>query len=293
MLMVIYMSLGVCLAGGGVKGAAHIGALKAMEENNIKIDCISGTSSGSIVAMLYAVGYSSNEIKNIFTENAKKIKYIDFKNICNIIKRLIVEHKFIIEGFNTGQIIENIINIYCLKKGIQNIRDIERNILIASVSLNTGKVLFFESIKKEYRYSDETVHIKNVNVGKAVRASCSFPGVFCPCKINDDILIDGGVRENIPWKEIKKIGIDKVLCITFEENKKYKKDKNIVDVITNSINLMSRELSNYELDGTDYLLKIYTKEVSLLDSKEIDYLYEQGYNQTKEYLKNFINNKNI
>ena len=91
----------------------------------------------------------------------------------------------------------------------------------------------------------------------------------------------------------KKIGIDKVLCITFEENKKYKKDKNIVDVITNSINLMSRELSNYELDGTDYLLKIYTKEVSLLDSKEIDYLYEQGYNQTKEYLKNFINNKNI
>ena len=87
MLMVIYMSLGVCLAGGGVKGAAHIGALKAMEENNIKIDCISGTSSGSIVAMLYAVGYSSNEIKNIFTENAKKIKYIDFKNICNIIKR--------------------------------------------------------------------------------------------------------------------------------------------------------------------------------------------------------------
>ena len=65
------MSLGVCLAGGGVKGAAHIGVLKAMEESNIKIDCISGTSSGSIVAMLYAVGYSSDEIKNIFTENAK------------------------------------------------------------------------------------------------------------------------------------------------------------------------------------------------------------------------------
>ena len=74
MVLVINMKLGLCLAGGGVKGAAHIGAIKALEEKNVQIDCISGTSSGSIVAVLYASGYTSNEIKNIFEENAKKIR---------------------------------------------------------------------------------------------------------------------------------------------------------------------------------------------------------------------------
>ena len=59
------MKLGLTLAGGGVKGAAHIGVLKYMEENNIKIDYISGTSSGSIVSSLYAVGYKSDEIYDI------------------------------------------------------------------------------------------------------------------------------------------------------------------------------------------------------------------------------------
>ena len=273
------------MAGGGVKGAAHIGAIKALEEKNIKIDCISGTSSGSIVAVLYASGYNSKEIKEIFEKNAKKIKYIDFKNIIKIIGNIFKKHKFLIEGFNTGEIIEKIINKYCKRKGIVNIRDIKKDILIASVSINSGKVYFFESLKKENRYSDEIVHIKDIDIGKAVRASCSYPGVFCPCIIKDDLVIDGGVRENIPWKEVKKLGIDKVLCISFEEEKKYKKDKNIIDVISGAINLMGRELSNYELYGADYLLKIKTKEISLLDASEIDYLYNQGYYQMKKYLE--------
>lgn len=282
---VILMKVGLCLAGGGVKGAAHIGVIKALEEENINIDCISGTSSGSIVAVLYAAGYTSNEIIKIFGENAKKIKYIDFRNILNIIKNFFKTHKFIIEGFNSGETIEKIINKYCKEKGIINIRDINKNVLIASVSLNSGNVCIFESIKKEYRYSDEIVHIKNIEIGKAVRASCSYPGVFCPCKVKNDVLIDGGVRENVPWKELKNIGVDDVICVTFEENKKYKKDKNIIDVISSSINLMGRELSNYEIDGVDYLLKIKTKEISLLDSSEIDYLYSQGYFQMKRFLK--------
>ena len=60
------MKLGLCLAGGGIKGAAHIGVLKAFEERGIKIDMISGASSGSIVATLFAVGYNTSEIYNFF-----------------------------------------------------------------------------------------------------------------------------------------------------------------------------------------------------------------------------------
>ena len=284
------MKLGVCLAGGGVKGAAHIGALKALKEKNIEIDCISGTSSGSIVATLYASGYSCEEILNIFKQYSKKIKYIDLKNIYNIIKKIIFEHKFVIEGFNTGEVIEKTIDKLCNNKKIYNINDIKNKLLIASVSLNNGKVYFFENLNNRNTYSDEIISINNINIGKAVRASCSFPGVFCPVKYNEDLLIDGGVRENVPWKEVKKRGIDTVLCIAFEEEIKNKKDKNIIDSISGAMNLISRELSNYELNGADYVLKIKTKEISLLDFKEIEYLYNLGYNKTKEYLEKYLLN---
>ena len=69
------LRIGLCLSGGGIKGAAHIGVLKALEEKHVKIDCISGASSGSIVAALYAIGYTPDEIYSIFKEYASKIKY--------------------------------------------------------------------------------------------------------------------------------------------------------------------------------------------------------------------------
>ena len=71
------MKNGLCLAGGGVKGAAHIGAIKALEEENIKFQYIGGTSSGSIVACLYACGFTSDEMYEIFKKYCKKIKYVD------------------------------------------------------------------------------------------------------------------------------------------------------------------------------------------------------------------------
>lgn len=282
------MKLGICLAGGGVKGVAHIGALKALNEKKIQIDCISGTSSGSIVASLYASGYSCEEILSIFKQYSKKIKYIDLKNIYNITKTLICKHKFVVEGFNTGEVIEKTINKLCNKKNVYNISDIKNKIIIASVSLNNGKVYFFENLNNRSTYSDETISVNNIDIGKAVRASCSFPGFFCPVKYNEDLLIDGGVRENVPWKEVRKRGIDKVFCISFEEEIKNKKNKNIIDSIYGAINLMGRELSNYELSGADYILKIKTKEISLFDYKEIEYLYNLGYNKTKEYLEKYL-----
>ena len=72
------MKLGVCLSGGGIKGVAHIGVLKALEESNIEIDCISGTSSGSIVETLYAAGYSCEEMLEIFNKYSKKLSILIF-----------------------------------------------------------------------------------------------------------------------------------------------------------------------------------------------------------------------
>ncbi|MFR5683752.1 MAG: patatin-like phospholipase family protein, partial [Clostridia bacterium] len=230
------MKIGLCLAGGGIKGAAHIGAIKALEEENIRFDYVSGTSSGSIVATLYAVCYCAEDMYKLFKKYSKKIKYVDFKNILKTIWGLITERK-IINGLNSGVQIEKIINGECNLRNIQNIKDIKMPILIPSVDLNTGNIYIFSSINFRNKISDNIFYINDIEIGKAIRESCIYPGVFSPCNYKDIELIDGGIRENVPWKETKKIGADKVISIIFEKEINKKCHNNIIDVISNSIDI--------------------------------------------------------
>lgn len=286
-------NLGICFAGGGVKGAAHIGALKAFEEEGINFKYISGTSSGSIVATLYACGYSSEEIYKLFKKYCKQIKYVDGINIIKAIFGLIFERKIIIDGLTNGNKIQKIINEACKEKNINNINQIKRNLIIPAVDLYDGKLYIFSSKNNRAIYSNNIKYIYDCEIGKVVQASCSYPGIFSPCKYKNTKLIDGGIRENVPWKLTKLNGAAKVISIVFEKdiNTNRKKEKNIIEVISNSIDILSYELSNYELAGADYLLKIKTNNIELLDISKIDYLYKLGYKIAKEKLttKELIN----
>ena len=289
------MSIGICFAGGGIKGVAHIGALKALEEENIKFDYIAGTSSGSIVACLYSVGYNSDEIYEIFKKYINKINYFEIKNVIKLIFGILIKRKIIITGLNSGKKIEKLINKECAKKEINNINQINKNLLIPCVNLKTGDVYIFSSIKNRNRkeYSDNIIYKNIINLGKAVRASCSYPGVFSPCIIEDNYMVDGGIRENVPWKELKQCGAQKVISIIFQNEIKEKNKIDMFDVISGSMELLCRELSNYELNGADYLLKIKTKNIQLLDKTKLDYLYNLGYIETKgkiKEIKELINN---
>lgn len=275
------MKIGICFAGGGIKGVAHIGVLKALEEENIKFDFISGTSSGSIVAALYSIGYSADEIYEIFKKYNKKINYFEIKNIFKLIYGIIIKRKIIITGLNGGKKIEKLINQECNKKNINNINQINKKLLIPSVNLCNGKVVIFSSIKNRSIYSDKIIYNNNFDIGKAVRASCSYPGIFEPMPFGNEYLIDGGIRENVPWKELKENGADKVISIVFQNEIEKKEKINIFDSISGAIELLCHELSNYELEGADYLLKIKTKDISLLDKSKMKYLYQLGYIQTK------------
>lgn len=278
------MSLGLALSGGGVKGAAHIGVLKALDEENIKIDYIGGTSSGSIVATLYAAGYKPDEIHDIFKKYCKKIKYIDIKNIFKLFFGLITTGTIVIDGLNSGKSISKLINKMCNEKNIYNIYDIKMLLVIPSVNMCTGEVMCFTSSKIR-AFSDNTVFVNDAEIGNAVQASCSFPTVFSPCDYKGDKLIDGGARENVPWREVKFLGADKVISVIFQNEADKNCCKNLIDVAFRSFELMSKELSKYELDGMDYFIKIKSKKVSLLDMGRIDEFYELGYNETKKFLK--------
>ena len=275
------MKIGLCLSGGGVKGAAHIGALKALEEENIKIDCISGTSSGSIVSSLYAMGYTPNEIYLLFKKFGKEISKVDTLKIIKLIYGLIFKRKIIIEGLNSGNKLYKIVQEQASKKEIKQIKDIKMPLIIPSVNLYNGEIYLFTSLENNRKYSDEYITLNNIEIGRAVQASCSYPGVFCPVNLKNKKLIDGGVRENTPWKELKELGADKIISIVFEKEEKIKKDVNMIDCIIKAMEIQSHELYNYEVDGLEYILKIKTDLTSLLEIEKIDELYKEGYKQTK------------
>lgn len=280
-------NLGICFAGGGVKGAAHIGVLKAFEEEGIDFEYVSGTSSGSIVATLYVCGYSAEEIYSLFKKYCKQIKYVDGINIVKTILGLIFERKIVIDGLTNGNKIKKIVDTACKEKAITNINQIKKNLIIPAVDLYDGKLYAFSSKHNRTMYSNNIKYVYDCEIGQIVQASCSYPGIFSPCKYKNTKLIDGGIKENVPWKLTKLNGAEKVISIVFEKdiNINRKKEKNIIEVITNSIDILSCELANYELAGADYLLKINTKNIELLDFTKINYLYTLGYNIAKDTIK--------
>ena len=276
---------GLCFSGGGIKVASHIGALKALEEKNIKFDCVSGASSGSIIATLYALGYNSDEMWKMFQKYYKKIKYAEWKQIFKLIFGLLFKGELVIDGLNSGSFLTKAMKEICKENNVYKMNDLKMPIAVPAVNLQNGEVIIFSSKEIRQNISDEIKYIVDSPIDVAVRSSCGFPVVFSPYMYENMQLIDGGVRENVAWRELKEMGADKVLGINFASKEK-KGDccKNLIDIAVRSIGLMEHELSNYELDGINELITITTKKVGLLDTSDIDYLYNMGYKITKKYI---------
>ena len=268
---------GICFSGGGIKAVAHIGALKALENNNIKFDAVSGTSSGSIISVLYALGYSSDEMLELFIKYSKNIKQVEIGKILKLIWGLITQGKIIINGLNSGNFIERAIEDICKEKNIYNINEIEMPIFIPTVDIQTGAVIVATSKEVRAGISDETKYINDIPIKIAVRSSCSYPVVIAPCVYKETEFVDGGIRENIPWKELKDFGVDNILAIGFETINRTESYDNMIEIATRSIDLICHELLNYEIEGLYKLVKIPVPKVSLLDTSKIEELYQIGY----------------
>ena len=255
------MKLGIALSGGGIRGIAHAGVLKALEENGIKIEAIGGTSSGALIAGLYVLGYSPEDIYHLFKIHAKDIVGIGQN------------------GFRRGEEIEKIFNKLAKDKGIETISQITKMpISIPTVDIKDGKeYIFTNHIPNEKNPYKK--YIGDIRVGKALRASSSFPAVFCPCDFNEHKFLDGGALDNVPVIEVKKQGIEKVLAVNFKPDD-ITEDSNYMDIAMRTIDLMGSKIAEENLKQSDYILTIGTDKMGLLDVKKLDSCYQYGYETT-------------
>ena len=164
-------------------------------------------------------------------------------------------------------------------KGIQTISQITKMpISIPTVDIKDGKeYIFTNHIPNEKNLYKK--YIGDISVGKALRATSSFPAVFCPCDFGEHKFLDGGALDNVPVIEVKKQGVEKVLAVNFKPDD-ITEESNYMDIAMRTIDLMGNKIAEDNLKQSDYILTIKTDKTGLLDLKKIDSCYEYGYKAT-------------
>ena len=207
--------IGVVLSGGGAKGLAHIGALKVLEEAGVEISYIGGTSMGAIVGGLYAAGYSAKELDSIFRGLDADALLRDFtpRGSRNFFEKRNDEmyaltlpfRKFKI-GFPTA-----------LSKGLYNYTTVNRLTDHVRHVRDFNKLpIPFVCIATDVETGQEVVLHGGV-LPDAILASGAFPSLYSPVEIDGRLLIDGGVTNNYPIEEVKKMGADFIIGIDVQD----------------------------------------------------------------------------
>lgn len=278
------MEIGLALAGGGIRGIAHAGVLKALDENNIKVKAIGGTSAGSIVATLYAMGYKPYYIYVLFKKYAQEIINISNASLLNGLGNLIKSKKVGFSGLNDGIMLEKMFNEIALRKRIRLIEDIKKPLVISTVDIAEAKEYVITNCAPRDNLKDN--YITEIEVGKAVRASSSFPAFFCPCEFKNHIFMDGGVLDNTPVLPLKQICDKKIIAVNFESDS-VGEDFDVMDVIMKSLDIMGNKISEKSFEQSDLILTIPTDGAGLFDIDKLDKCYQFGYNTVMRNLKKF------
>ena len=205
--------IGLALSGGGARGGAHVGILKALEEMNVPVDYIAGTSMGAIIGGLYASGYSADEIETILIETDWKKGLTDRPaRRDRTMRKKDLERQFLIPyrvGFNKGR--------FQLPLGAiegQHLDQIFQRILLPVVGISDFDQLPipYRAVATDLVTGDEVI-LSAGSLPDALRASMSVPGVFAPVRIGEQILVDGGMSNNLPVSVVRAMGADIVIAV--------------------------------------------------------------------------------
>ena len=194
-----------------------------------------------------------------------------------------------LDGFRSGQPIEDIYNRIAKERGITYIKDIDFPLVITGTNVVDEQEYIFTSKKIE----DSPKYIENIEIGKAIRASSSFSVVFDPCHFEDKIFLDGGILDNVPVDEVRKLGADKVIAVKFNSDK-INRYSNVMDIAMKTVDMMGNKISEYNLLNSDLVVTVDTDGTGLLDIENSEYCFNSGYEaglkniEKIKYLQNSI-----
>lgn len=244
--------VGLALSGGGARGVAHAGVIKAMLEVGLEPDIVAGVSAGSVAAAMYGAGMTPDEMLQLFKQS-------NFRDFCHL--TVPGEGLLTMDGFRR-----------MLRRKIlyRNIEDLPKPVVITATDLDHGTRVAFEE----------------GDIATRVSASCSIPVVFKPVKINGVRYVDGGVLDNMPAWAIRQrcrflVGVN---CSPVSNPKKPK--SNIISVALRSYELMMKNNSMADQQMCDML--ITTDDIAdygVFDLQDLDRVFNSGYSQTMAYFR--------
>ena len=277
--------VGLVLSGGGAKGLTHIGIIRALEENNIPIDYIAGTSMGAIIGSLYAMGYSPDDME-------KLLKSDDFKRWYSGV----IEEKYIYYFMKNPPTPEFINIRLSPEKLLHNekpqilpssvVDPIQMNLAFlelfgqatASCKENFDKLFIpFRCVASDV-YNKKPIIFKNGDLGDAVRASMSFPAMFKPIEIDSVLAYDGGIYNNFPVNVMcDDFHPDVIIGSVVSSNPQKPKEGDIMGQLENMI----MQKTDYSLpDSLGILMTFKYTDINLMDFDRYDELHNNGYNRT-------------
>lgn len=234
---------GIAFGGGAVRGFAHIGVVKAFEEHGIQFDCAVGNSAGSIVGALYAQGRSWREMRAIA------------------------------ENISAG----NLIGISLRRKGLFSSDKLE-----SFLREMLGDVTFAD-LRLPFRcvavnlYDGKLVELSEGSVAKAVRASCSVPGIFAPTPYEDKLLVDGGILNSVPADILPKMGARFRVAVNLNADRgRFLPPHTGVDVLWSAMKIAWNENTLVRLRGVDVVIAPDLTGIGYHDLKQRDVLIELG-----------------
>jgi NTE family protein len=214
--------IALALGSGGERGFAHVGVIKALEENGIVVDIIVGTSVGSVVGALYAGGYKGAELEQIALQ-LDQAQLDDFE----LSKR----------GYIRGEQLQDYIN-RALKN--RSIEQLDKPYVAIATNLRSGSVIAFN----------------RGNTGMAVRASSSIPGVFYPVAIGGEEYVDGDLKKPVPVSVAREMGADIVIAVDISQQPNDNPlPQDIIDTLTQSIRIMRQSILLRELESAQVVIR--------------------------------------
>lgn len=276
--------VGLVLSGGGAKGMTHIGIIRALEENNIPIDYITGTSMGAIIGSLYAMGYSPDEMEEL-------LRSPDFKQWYS--GKVEPEYEYY---FKKNRPSPDFINIrFAFKDSLRIKPQILPTHMVNPIQMNLVFVeLFarataacggnFNNLFVPFRciasdvYNKKPLVLGKGDLGDAVRASMSFPFVFKPIEIDSVLAYDGGIYNNFPTDVMREdFRPDVIIGSVVAANPGKPKENDLMSQLENMI----MQKTDYTIpDSLGIVMTFKYDDVNLLDFDRLQELHDIGYNRT-------------